>query len=105
MTTAGRKPIACWLETNEKIPTMDSRRQSKRGGDQECTQNQRGEFELNPKGSTHSPTQSAKQPTNEPNKTEKNNGGAEAREEGDRKSETQEEKKARRKGGEALHKG
>jgi hypothetical protein len=44
------------------------------------------------------PTQSAKQPTNQTNKTGKKNSGAEAREEGDRRIETQGKRIEERKG-------
>jgi hypothetical protein len=47
------------------------------------------------------PTQSAKQPTNQTNKTrkKKNNGETKAREEGDKRSETQEGKKGQKRRG------
>ena len=53
------------------------------------------------------PTQSAKQPTNQTNKTrkKKNNDRAEAREERDRRRGTHKEKMGGREGGEALYKG
>jgi hypothetical protein len=51
------------------------------------------------------PTQSAKQPTNQNKQNRKNNGGTEAREEGDRRSGTQEGKKGIREGDEVPHKG
>jgi hypothetical protein len=114
MTTVGRKLIACWPETDVEGGFESTSRGDTRKDWQQTVGGKVGAEEtggaLRTGGESLSetpraaPTQSAKQPTNQNKQNRKNDGGTEAREEGDRRSGTQEGKKGIREGDEASHK-
>jgi hypothetical protein len=113
MTTAGRKPIACWPETDaeggvESTSRGDARKDRQRTvGDKMGAEEIGGVLRIEGESLSETPRRHLhKVPNNQQTKQTKQekNSRAEAREEGDRRSGTKEVKKGRRERGEAPHK-
>jgi hypothetical protein len=115
MTTAGRKPIAYWPETDAEggvESTSEGTREKtgsrtvggKTGAEEIDGTLRTGEESLSETQGRHPHRVSNNQQTKQ-TKQKINNGRVEAREEGDRRSGIQEGKKGGREGGEAPHKG